>query len=417
MELCQKIISFTIRLAGAQNVEQDDPFTSPYHNEEYPEIDLGVFRDQRSLSLVCRSWYDIVSKVAAEYIVVYTDDQLKMLLKKLEAPKPSIDSKKLGERTTRIDFKILNKYNPSNAARLFRATPNLTIYTNKNGPGDHPSRCTPIEVLNSLIANCSKTLRRVEWSGPGEPPRFQDLCSFCNKLPNLITLRLMSIFSYPAPLHASPPLIRLPSLKTLSLGVIPEPPKNKPEYALTWDPLLRYLSVNSQQLPCLERFECDLFPQVATSFFDIHGHKIRMLRTSTCYADSALPSAVAACSKLLDLVIVHGPELIAFPQYHPTLRRICIYPSVDVLVDVPMKIYEFAVILPLDIILKAIEDMLSPELVEVRIRNCGSFRDINSKAIWLNGWWRRWNLRRIQFVDKDGDSYQDPQKCRSSSMS
>jgi hypothetical protein len=382
-------------------------------NEEYPEMDLDLFRDRRNLSLVCAAWYDVVTEISAEYIVIYTDKQLKMLVKKLETRKPAKDSKKLGERTTRVDFKIVENYNILNASRLFRSTPNLMVYTNKNGPGDHPARYTPVGVLKSLIAHCGKTLRRVEWSGPGEPPRFQDLCAFCNQLPNLTTLRLMSIFSYPPPISGAPPLIRLPSLKTLSLGIIPEPPQHKQEYALTWDPLLRYLSVSSQQLPSLERLDCDLFPQLTTSFFDIHGHKLRMLRTSTCFADVFLPDAVAACPNLLDLVIVHGPELVAFPQYHPTLRRICIYPTIDVDVAVPMKIYEHAVITPLDTVLKAVEDMIAPQLVEVRIRNTGAFRDITSQTLWLNGWWRRWNLRRIEFVDKDSDSYQDRQECRS----
>ena len=413
-ELCRKVISFTVRLAGATSIERDDPFGPPYSNEEYPEVDFQLFLDRRNLSLVCAAWYEVVTEISAEYIVIYSDKQLKMLVKKLDQ---TFLSKKLGERTHRVDFKILKNYNILNAVRLFRCTPNLMVYTNKNGPRNHPIRFTPIEVLKSLIANCKKTLRRVEWSGPGEPPRFQDLCLFCNQLPNLTTLRLMSIFSYPGPTDGAPPLIRLPSLKTLSLGVIPEPPQRRQSYSLTWDPFLRYLCVNSQQLPSLERFDCDLFPQLTMSFFDIHGHKLRMFRTSTCFADVFLPIAVAACPNLLDLVLVHGPELAAFPQYHPKLRRICIHPTIDVDVEVPTKIYDHAVITPLDTILKAIEELMASELVEVRIRNSGAFRNITSQKHWLNTWWRRWNLRRIQFVDKVGGSYQDPHGCTSPSTS
>jgi len=416
-ELCRKVISFTVGLAGATSLERDEPFGLPYLNEEYPEIDFQLFHDRKSLSLVCAAWYEVVTEISADYIVVYSDTQLKMLLKKLDQCTPSFPTKKLGERTSRIDFKILNRYNILNVVRLFRHTPNLMIYTNKNGPGNHPIRCTPVEVLTSLIANCGKTLRRVEWSGPGEPPRYQDLCSFCSQLPNLTTLRLMSIFSYPSPIHDAPPLLRLPSLKTLSLGVIPEPPQRRQDYALTWDPFLRYLSIHSRQLPALEHFDCDLFPQLTMSFFDIHGHKLRVLRTSTCYADVYLPQAVAACTSLLDLILVHGPELAAFPQYHPKLQRISIFPAIDVDVEVPMKIYEHAIITPLDTILKAIEDMMAPELVEVRIRNSGAFRNITSQKNWLNSWWRRWNIRRIQFLDKIGEPYQDPQGCRSPSIS
>ncbi len=102
------------------------------------------------------------------------------------------------------------------------------IYTNKNGPSDHPTHCTLIEVLNGLVTHCKHSLRRVEWSGPGETPRFQDLAVFCNSLLKFVTLRLMSIYSYPLVKDGAPPLIHIPSLKTLSLGTIPEPPNSTP---------------------------------------------------------------------------------------------------------------------------------------------------------------------------------------------
>lgn len=412
VEIWRKIISFTIRLTGATTIELDDPFGPPHLHEEYPEIDFSLFHDRMSLSLVCSSWREVVTEISTEYIVLYSGQQLKSLVKKYRSCKVP-NTRRLGDRTTRIDFKILTDYNPQDAVNLFRFTPNLMIYTNKNGPSDHPRRCTPIEVLNGLVTYCGHSLRRVEWSGPGESPRLQDFAVFCNSLPNLITLRLMSIYSYPSPRDGAPPLIRLPSLKTLSLGIIPEPPAHREQYSLTWDPFLQYLSVNSQQLPSIERFECDLFPQFTMSFFIAHAHKLRQFRTTTCFADIFLTEAVAACSNLLDLVLVHGPELVAFPQYHPTLRRICILPSIDVEVAVPNKIYEHAIMCPLDAILQTIEQMIAPHLAEVRIRNSGAFVDIVGQAVWLTYWWRRWNLRGIEFTDKAGRSYQNIQDCES----
>jgi len=403
-EIWRKVIGYTARLAGANTIELDEAFGPPHWNEEYPEIDLGLFYDRRSLSLVCSSWRDVVTEISAEYIVVYSAKQLKRLIKKLGTEKNS-NGKKLGDWTTRIHFKILGEYNPQTVVRLFRCTPNLLIYTNKNGPADQPVRCTPIEVLKGLIVYCGKTLRRVEWSGPGEPPRFQDLSYFCNNLPNLTTLRLMAIYSYPMPEHGAPPLLRLPTLKTLSLGIIPEPIELQPEYAVTWDPLLRYLSLQPSQLPVLERFDCDLFPTLTMSFFDMHGHKLRVFRTTTCFADAALPEAVAACPNLHHLVISHGAEVVAFPQYHPKLEKICIIPSIEVDVGVPHKIFEHAVMTPLDSMLKAIEVMTAPRLSEVRLRNSGAFVDVINEATWLNYWWRRWNIRGIQFLDKAGTSY------------
>ncbi len=413
VEVWRKIIGFTVRLTGATTIELDDPFGTPHLHEEHPEIDFGLFHDRRSLSLVSSSWHDVVTEISAEHIVIYSGEQLKSLVKKFESCKDP-NKRRLGDRTTRIDFKILGDYNPQAAVQLFRCTPNLMIYTNKNGPSDHPTHCTPIEVLNGLVTHCGHSLRRVEWSGPGETPRFQDFAVFCNSLPNLVTLRLMSIYSYPLLRDGAPPLIRIPSLKTLSLGIIPEPPFHREQYAITWDPFLQYLSVNSQQLPALERFECDLFPQFTMSFFIAHAHKLRQFRTTTCFADIFLPEAVAACSNLLELVLVHGPEVVAFPQYHPTLRRICILPAIDVEVAVPHKIYEHAVMCPLDAILRTVEQMIAPRLVEVRVRNSGAFVDIVDQTVWLSYWWRRWNLRSIEFTDKAGRQYRDVQDCKSS---
>jgi len=403
-EIWRKVIGYTVRLAGANTIELDDPFGPPHWNEEYPEIDMGLFFDRRSLSLVCSSWRDVVTEISAEYIVVYSAKQLKRLVKKYESHK-NTNGKKLGDWTTRIDFKILGDYNHWHVVRLLRCTPKLMIYTNKNGPGDSPGKCTPIEVLKGLISYCADTLRRVEWSGPGEPPRFQDLAFFCNHLPNLVTLRLMAVYSYPMPEHGAPPILVLPTLKTLSLGIIPEPAELQPEYAVTWDPLLRYLSLHPSQLPALERFDCDLFPLLTMSFFDMHGHKLRVFRTTTCFADASLPEAVAACPNLHHLVISHGAEVVAFPQYHPKLQKICILPSIEVEVGIPQKIFDNAVMSPLDSILKAVENMTAPCLSEVRVRNSGAFVDVIHQVTWLNYWWRRWNIRGIQFRDKAGTSY------------
>ncbi|KAF9530141.1 hypothetical protein CPB83DRAFT_851029 [Crepidotus variabilis] len=405
-EIWFKIIRFTTRLAGHDNLGLDDAFGPAFSDEEHPEIDTGVFRDRRHMSLVCSAWAELIRNISAEYLVVYSDKQLKRLVKRLEMDKNSTE-RRFGARTTRVDFKIVGEYNAKLAARLFRSTPNLLIYSNKNGPGDHPVRYTPHEVLRSLLAHCGQTLRRVDWAGPGEPPRYQDLAFFCNHLPKLTTLRLMAIYSYPRLPDGAPPTMRLPSLTTLSLGIIPEPPVHKEHYAITWDPLLQYLSLSPQQLPALNRFECDLFPQqVATMvFFNAHGSKLRLFRTTTCFADAQLPQAVSACSNLRDLVIVHGAEVVAFPQHHPTLERVCLLPTIDVQVDMPKKMFSNAVLNPLDDLLKRAETMIAPNLKEIRIRNVGGFTAIVDQEFWIMNWYRRLRLRRIEFVDQFGISY------------
>ncbi|KAF8155796.1 hypothetical protein B0H34DRAFT_509861 [Crassisporium funariophilum] len=405
-EIWRRIIAFTVRLSGADVVELDDAFSLPYHNEEYPEIDPGIFQDRRNLQQVCSSWREAVTEMSAEYLVIYTAKDLKALVKQFEAHKSStLKGKHLGEWTTRIDFRILGKYSVVNVVRLLRCTPNLLIYNNRNGPLTTPERFTPQDVLKALVACCRHSLRRVEWSGAGEPPRYQDLVALCNALPNLVTLRLTSIFSFPVREDGIPPLMVLPSLKTLSLAVIPEPDEVRPEYALTWDPLLKYLSVNHMQLPSLERLECDIFPLLTMNFFHMHGHKLRLFRTTAWSAENILPEALPLCPNLHSLVISQGSENLDFPLFHPTLRKICIIPSVEATVGVPQRVFDYAVLSPLDSVLKSVEKMVAPCLVELRIRNMGAFTNIVDYSTWLRFWWRRWNIRGVQFRDKSGISY------------
>ncbi|KAJ3514285.1 hypothetical protein NLJ89_g2461 [Agrocybe chaxingu] len=411
-EIWRKIIAYVVRLAGADSVDLEDPFAPPSLNEEYPEVDPGVFTDRRSISLVCAAWRSVVAEISAEYLVIYSVSHLKSLVKQfqLEFYKRKLGKKRVGERTLRIDFKILQPYKPMLAVRLFRCCPNLLVYINKNGPLNQPARCTPMEVIRGLVAFCSKTLQRVEWAGPGEPPRYQDLVLLCNNLPNLRTLRLVSVYTFPFPdsIHA-PPLLVLPHVRTLSLGVIPEPNELKPEYAVTWDPFLRYMSMHKSQLPSLERFECDIFPTLTMSFFLMHGHKIKVFRSTTWSTETALPEAVAACPNLQSLVILHGSEAMDFPVFHPTLKKICILPTIDVAVEVPQRVFKYAVMAPLDFLLKTIERIEAPHLVELRVRNSGAFSKILDQKAWLNFWRAKWGARGVQFCDMSGMLYGNAQ--------
>jgi hypothetical protein len=84
---------------------------------------------------------------------------------------------------------------------------------------------------------------------------------------------------------------------------------------MRWDPLMNYLSVQPRQLPSLERLECDTFPLLTMSFFHMHGHKIRLFRTTARSADGALAEALPLCSNLQSFVISQGSEPIDFPVY------------------------------------------------------------------------------------------------------
>ena len=409
-EIWRRIIAFTIRLAGSTSIDLDDPFSPPYQNEEHPEVDPALFEDRKALRLVCSSWRSVVTEISAEYLIIYSAKELKALVKQFEAQNRSKTiGKRLGEWTTRIDCRILGHYSVSHITRLLRCTPNLLIYDIRNGPPDIPEKCTPIEVLKGLVANCSK-LQRLGWSGAGETPRYQDLVLVCNGLPNLVTLRLASIFSFPVRSEGVPPMLMFPKLKTLSLAVIPgpDPPDTRPEYAMTWDPFMLYLSVQSRQLPDLQRLECDIFPMLTMGFFHMHGHKIRSFRTTAWSADGILAEALPLFSNLESFVISQGSEsLIEFPIYHPTIQKICIIPSIEADVEVPPRVFSVAVMTPLDTVLQSLEKMTAPRLNELRIRNIGSFSSIIDYNVWLRFWWRRWNIRGVRFLDKSGVSYHE----------
>ena len=405
-EIWRRIIGFTIRLAGSASIELDDPFSPPYLNEEHPEVDPGLFEDRKALRQVCSSWRSVVSEISAEYLIIYSAKELKALVKQFETQGHRTSRKRLGEWTTRIDFRILGPYSVPHVIRLLRCTPNLLIYDIRNGPPYIPEKCTPVEVMKALAINCGQ-LQRLGWSGAGETPRYQDLVQLCNSLPNLLTLRLVSIFSFPVRSDGIPPLLVFPSLKTLSLAVIPDPPEFRPEYSMTWDPFMNYLSVQPRQLPALERLECDIFPLLTMSFFHMHGHKIRSFRTTAWSADGVLAEALPLCSNLESFVISQGSEPIDFPIFHPTLRRICIIPSVEADVDVPERVFAYAVMSPLDSVLKSVEQMAAPRLIELRIRNIGAFGSILDHSTWLRFWWRRWNIRGVHFLDKSGVSFHE----------
>lgn len=423
-EVWSKIIAFTVRLSGANSIDLDDAFSPPCQNEEYPEIESGVFEDRASLMRVSSRWRKDVRIICCEYLTIYTAAELIFLANLFDASRDQASvegesfGKPLGDWTLRIDFKILGPYSVPHVVRLLQCTPNLLIYNNRNGPATVAERPAPQEVLSALVTHCAHSLRRVEWSGAGEAPRFQDLATLCNALPHLTTLRLVAIYSFP--LQASdgiPEMIILPKLKTLSLGTIPRPVDYRPEFAVTWDPLLHYISFHSHQLPALTRFECEIFPLSTLAFFDVHGPKLRLFRTAAASAEHALPHALALCPDLHTLVLAQGTECIDVPNFHPTLRRICIVPTIDVAVRVPLRVFKHAIVDPLDALLKTLEEMFAPQLCELRVRNVGAYSGIYTESIWLNFWWRRWNIRGVRFCDKAGRLFQTPYDCECSTFS
>lgn len=406
-ELWRRIIAYTIGLTGSNAVDLDDAFGPPHHNEEFPEVDRKIFQDRKSLRLVCRGWNTVVDEVSAQYLTIYSQPHLTLWIRKFEkSKKKTIVGLCLGELTHRIDFAVIGKYNPALVVKLLALTPNVAVYVNKfkNEALSTAPRCTPSEIIDALAVNLAKSLRRLEWMGPDEFPSYIGLSNLCTKLDHLETLRLTGIHNYET--FKFTPLI-LPHLKTLSLGLIPHRAPLEP----TWEPLLLLLTVQPNQLPALTRFEVEIFPLYR--FFVVHGHKLRVLRTTTWSAEYSLIEALALCPNLEDLILTHLSEQLHFPTFHPSLQRVCILPAVENIVDVPHKVFANAVLAPLDLLLYELQDrMITPCLREVRVRNTGAYADIVEHSLWLDGWWRRWNVRGVEFTDSIGVSYQKQQICK-----
>ncbi|KAF4618628.1 hypothetical protein D9613_010109 [Agrocybe pediades] len=392
-EIWYRIIGYAIRLTGARNVDLDDPFLPETMQEERPEIEEDLFKDRKALSQVCSSWHAEVQRISAEYFVIYTQKQLKAAVKLLEKSKRQATNKDetaLGERTLRVDFRITGKYKVPYVVRLLQCTPNLAIYYNKIGQAHSLGDSTPIEVLKALAEYCRSSLRRVEWAGSGgEFPQCKDLLELCRSLPELVTLRLTALHSWPStPYGWDSQRFVLPKLKTLSLGSIPPFPNHPSDYPLTWDPLLRLLTNANCQLPSLRRFECDIFPLRTPSFFDRYGPQLQHFRVPSESVNKSLPDVLNLCPNLQTLVIVQGCDVKwEMPPAHQNIRRICFLPVVDSYTSAPERIYAIAVIKPLHDALKVIEAAKLPRLAEVRVHNIGAFNDLTNHDGLIADWY------------------------------
>lgn len=129
-EVWWKVIAFIIRLPGTESVDLEDPFSPPYTTEESPEFNPGLSDDQSTLRLVCKQWSTFATRICVEYLFIRSTKQLRTIVEKFE----SIPENNLGEWTKRIDFRMSSQFhNVDLICRLFRCTPNLMIYVNRNG--------------------------------------------------------------------------------------------------------------------------------------------------------------------------------------------------------------------------------------------------------------------------------------------
>lgn len=451
IEIWRRIFAFVIRLSSAANaIDLEDPFDFSSDDSEPPLRYGHHAKDGAALLLVCSGWYAVASEILVEYLIISSEPQLLLIIKKLENSKKKSNGAGrggLGKWIRRIDFQLLAPEKPNEKhqekkmkliIRLLKCTPNLTIYVSRCG-ADNPSeqpRKTPTDIIRALADNCGPSLRRIDWVSSLEAPSWADLAQVLfPATPNLRTLRLSCIYSYTLPSFSHPPPhATLPSLKTLSLGLLPpQPPQqqnpNTPRIQMpsSWAPLLHNLSLSPTQLPSLRRLDIDVIPpgSISQTFFSTHGSKIVFLRTASWATFTPLPTTLQSLPNLHTLVLSHANEEFTVPEPHPTLQRICIVPfddtytytSPQLMVNVPPRVFTLAVLTPLDEILMALLDMgmRCPLLTTVRIRDVGTFADLTDHGLWLYMWWRRWNFRGVRFEDRIGRSFKNPVIGESSS--
>jgi len=359
---------------------------------------------------VCRTWNEVLSELLCEYVVVYGSRDLSNMVERFEASKEASLASNgnglgFGAWVKRIDFRMHRHDKDLPCAetttkiiRLLQCMPHLEIYVNSNGRNTQaPVRTHPL-VIETLISCCGNSLKRVDWNF-SECPSWADLAHLLRGTPNLEALRIITIYGQSIPLPDSS-LITLKYLRNFSLGM----PNNAPPYLPhSWDPLLSYLSVSSDQLPSLERLDINPFP--SDIFFIIHGYKLRILRTNSADTLPYLPASLDLCPNLHSLVF--PPNLdICLSESHPSIERIGIFPLVECPVTAPERIYEAHVIAPMEECLIMLEQMFLPKLKLVKVRNVGSLADVVDHPLLLQFWWRRWNLRGVRFEDKMGKSFE-----------
>ena len=423
VELWRRILAPLAQTPGYDACDFPDPFVNTskaYNHDEFsPEERVEVLR----LTEVCQTWREIILESMAQYIVVYRLDDLRAVVRRFEdskkaAVKAGTNGLGLGRLTRRIDFRMHRK-DPRESCwkvtidtiiRLFELTPNLEIYVNSNGSNFNlPLRSNP-RMMEALVRLHGSRLRRVEWNH-AECPSWPDLATFLMGTPNLQALNLTTIYAIQ---HSVPEdrIITLKRLTHLSLGM---PNTAIPHLPRSWGPMLSALSCHTDpysipgtgggndQLPAITHLAINPFP--SPHFFVAHGRKLRSLRTNSRGVLPHLPDALGLCEYLHTLVIPPTPGLCIL-QNHPSIERIGIFPVRDTTIEVPARMFNIFIMLPLEETLLLVEGMTLPRLKAVRVKNMGAMKPVEDKSLTMQAWWRRWNIRGVRFEDTMGTSFE-----------
>ena len=405
VEVWRHIFSLLIRVPGVLRSDRLDPFSEPRGVDVYWTMALST---RTALLSVSKAWHSIVSELIHEHIHLTCSKQVVIFADRLEKSKANDGVRALGSLTRRVDVQLHNPH-PNDArhlARLLRCTPSLEIFVNSSfymslTPSSHtilPPTQTSTEVIQALLTTCSHSLCRVEWTC-NESPGWSDLMDLLRELRGLRSLTLANIYgSFPEKPRQEH--LILPNLRTLILG-------DSPSFShaslgnVPLNTLLLMLSKSPDQLPRLHRLEG--FSPFSPDFLRTHGHKIRIVRT-VAYTP-LLPEIIAKCPNLETFVTIF-PHQQLDNLYHPTLKRIGIFPISEDLVGVPIQIFAAYIMKPLEDLMCQIEESELPKLRQVRIRNTGTLAGVVEHARFIQKWRKRWGLRGVRFDDKDGNPFQ-----------
>ncbi|KAN0084508.1 hypothetical protein V8E55_008012 [Tylopilus felleus] len=405
VEVWRNIFSLIIRVPGVLLSDRLDPFSETRGPDVYWTMTSST---RTALLLVCKDWSSIVSELIHEHIHFTCSKQVLIFADRLEQSKARDGVRALGSLTRRVDVQLHNPH-PDDArhlARLLRCTPNLEIFINSNfymslthnAQTILPPTQTPTEVIRALLTACAHSLRRVEWTC-NESPGWGDLMNLLRELRGLRSLTLANIYgSFPE--RPRQEHLILPNLKTLILG-------DSPSFShaslgnVPLNTLLLMLSKSPDQLPCLHRLEG--FSPFSPDFLRTHGHKIRTVRT-VAYTP-LLPEIIAKCPNLETFVTIF-PHQQLDNLYHPTLKRIGIFPISEDIVGVPIPIFSAYIMKPLEDLMCQIEESNLPKLKQIRIRNTGTLAGVVEHALFIQKWRKRWSARGVRLDDKDGNPFQ-----------
>ncbi|KAG9313622.1 hypothetical protein JVU11DRAFT_5954 [Chiua virens] len=384
VEVWRYIFSLLIQVPGVLLADRLDPFSETLGADLYWK---SLPSARLALLLVCKDWYSIVSELIHEHIHLTCPKQVVVFADRLEGSKATDGVRALGSLTRRVDVQLHNPRHDvaRHVARLLRCTPNLEIFANSNFcmssiPGSqtiHPPTQTPTEIIQALLTTSAHSLRRVEWTG-NESPAWSDLMDVLRELRGLRSLALANIYgSFPEKPRQEH--LILPNLRTLILG-------DSPSFShaslgnVPLNTLLLMLSKSPDQLPCLDRLEG--FSPFSPDFLRTHGHKIRTVRT-VAYTP-LLPEIIAKCPNLETFVTIF-PHQQLDNLYHPSLKRIGIFPISEDLVGVPPQIFVAYIMKPLEDLMCQIEESNLPQLSQIRIRNIGTLAKVVEHATLSTG--------------------------------